>query len=569
MPDLDEQIRELVTGVKPVTAAEVIAAHQSTPADSAIRYRHPRRMRFYAMGAIAMAAAICILVVLLVYGVSSPKPTVITPTRPAGVPASWQRVTFGGLTMYAPGNWPVGTEQSWGACGLNSQPLFKDSSVELDTGAIAVVFHCPSLPPTYSVPPVNGLLVDPGPYGPLPDVSGFTKRLQINGLWIDPASTSYGGMLVLAVHIPGVTRAVAVEIGLAGGGKVAHMILYSMHRAATNLPSPTTSTKVKRTIQWPERVVASTSLVQDLIPTSEGVYWLDVLDQSFTPDVVQPVRYDPTTGQQTKGPSITGSAYGPALAVTGGWVWVVVGRATDVVVEQLNPSSLAIIEKESFVVRDGTAGGAVYPVVTATPGGSLWVSGGEDLWELNPNTGAVETEFDTGNQISSMSTDPTGNLLYTSEPMNSEGGTNVTEYDARTGHELRHTGFESTAPGTVAATTGGVWVSARSGMAGGVVELSSTDLTRIAPPASASRGFGTYEQIMGVSSSISDQTLWLTSTSDLTCADPTTGAVRATESTSVTVSSTVADGSKLYAVASSEGSLDDVVVITPPAACFS
>ena len=106
-------------------------------------------------------------------------------------------------------------------------------------------------------------------------------------------------------------------------------------------------------------------------------------------------------------------------------------------------------------------------------------------------------------------------------------------------------------------------------MAGNAFELSATDLTRIAPPASATRGFGTFEQIMGVSSSVSEQDSLATSTNDLTCADPTTGAVRATESTSVAISSTVADGSNLYAIASSEGSPDDVVVITPPAACFS
>ena len=232
-------------------------------------------------------------------------------------------------------------------------------------------------------------------------------------------------------------------------------------RPATTLPPPTTSTTIKTTTaRWPERIIASTNLVQDIVPTSQGVYWLDVLDQSLTPVVVQPVRYDPATGQETKGPSITGTAYGPALAVSGGWVWVVVGGATDVVVEQLNPSSLAVIQKESFAVRDGTAEGVVYPVVTATKGGPLWISGSDDLWALNPNTGAVETEFDTGNEISFMSTDPTGGLLYTAGPMSDEGGTTIIEYDAHTGRELRRKGFDSTAPAAVAATTGGVWVSA-------------------------------------------------------------------------------------------------------------
>ncbi len=123
MPDLDEQIRELVTGVEPVTAAEVIAAHQSTPGTAGVRYRRARRMRSYAMGAVAMAAAICILVVVLVYGVSSPRSTVTTPTRPAGVPASWQKVTFGGLSMYAPGIGPPSESESGETVESRTNPL--------------------------------------------------------------------------------------------------------------------------------------------------------------------------------------------------------------------------------------------------------------------------------------------------------------------------------------------------------------------------------------------------------------------------------------------------------------
>ena len=249
MPDLEEQIREFIdSGATPVRAAEVIAADQlSATRTAAHRYRRPPRMRSYAFGAIAMTTAICILVVVLVFGVSASKPTVITPTRPASVPATWQKVSFGGLTMFAPGNWAVGSEQSWADCGLTRQPSFKDNGVELDTGAIAVVYHCPSTSPTRLVPPVNGLLVDPGRNGPLPNVNGFTKRLHIYGLWIDPASTNYGGIQVAAVHIPGVNRPVAVEIGLAGGGKVAHMILYSIVASGSNPTPPSLQSTPKPT----------------------------------------------------------------------------------------------------------------------------------------------------------------------------------------------------------------------------------------------------------------------------------------------------------------------------------
>jgi hypothetical protein len=250
MPDLAEEIREFIdSGATPVTAQEIVETRNQSlgPTSSLIWYRRSRRLNTYAIGAAAMATAICVLVVMLVFASTpSSTQTVISPPRPSSVPASWQMVSFGGLTMYVPGNWPVGTERSWGDCGLTSQPFFKDNSVELDTGATAVVFHCPSIPPIppgISVPSVNGLLVDPGPNGPLPDASGFTKRLRINDLLVDPASGNYGGLLVLAVSIPGRPRPVAVEIGLAGGGKVAHAILYSMRASASDADTNTATTR--------------------------------------------------------------------------------------------------------------------------------------------------------------------------------------------------------------------------------------------------------------------------------------------------------------------------------------
>ncbi len=410
MPDLDVQIRELVTGVEPVTAAEVIAAHQQSPSPSRAnpRFGHPRRMRSYAMGAVAMATAICVLVVVLVFGVSGSKPTPTT-TKP----------------------------------GLS---------------------------------------------------------------------------------------------------------------------------------QWPERTIASTGQAQDVAPTSKDVYWLNQGVASKDGAPVTVFRYDPVSGQVTRGPSTTGFLGTSALAVTGGWVWIVVGVGDDVVVEQLDTSTLALRTSESLPVKNNVFRPPVLPVLTATDDGPLWVAGGEDLWALNPTTGAVKTEFDTGNEILSMSTNPTGSLLYTGGQITFEGGMSVTEYDAQTGREIERADKslaleQALHAGSVAATNSGVWVSVRSGMAGDAFELSAHGLNVIAPPPSKGGPFGTYDQIMGVGSSISEQTLWLTSeaqVANLTCADPTTGALRASESTPVPVFAPIASGHTLYAVTG----LGAVVVITPPAKCF-
>ncbi len=335
-------------------------------------------------------------------------------------------------------------------------------------------------------------------------------------------------------------------------------------------PTTATTSKPKPNL-WPMRTIASTGQAQDVAPTSSYVYWLSqpgIFSNDGAPVTVY--QYNPISGKVRRGPSFTGFVGSAALTDTGGWVWMVIGVSDDVDVEQLDPSTLGVRSTESLPVKDNLEGEPqVNPVLTATVDGPLWVAGGEDLWALNPSTGSVETEFDTGNWIGSMSTDPSGSLLYTGG-LASTGGMIVKQYNAQTGAELQNA-FKpeylaaAISVETVAATTGGVWISVRYGMAGPAFELSSHNLEMIAPP--PQRGFGTYDQFMGVASSVSEGTLWLSNeggqTSTLVCADPTTGAVRARDVTP-TFAVGYATGERFYAVTAS----GQVVVIAPPAKCF-
>jgi hypothetical protein len=337
--------------------------------------------------------------------------------------------------------------------------------------------------------------------------------------------------------------------------------------SGTTMPGPTTTLppRVTRNI-WPTRTITSTGVAQDIAPTADGVYWLTYNGNQVARAPVTPFRYSPASGRVIKGPSITGSVGSPAITVTGGWVWVVVGVGRNVVVEQLDISTLVLHSSESLPVKDNMFATGVNPLLTATVNGPLWVAGGDDLWELNPSTGAIEREFDSGNSIASMSTDPTGTLLYTGGWTTTRGNMTVTQYDALTGRELRRSDQLAVSPGTVAATDGGVWVTLRTGNYGRAFELSVTRLSEIAPPSNVATSLGIYDQIGGVESSISEGTLWLTSSDEgdvgsLTCADPATGAVRASES--VQVGDPIASGPLLYAFENK-----DLVVITPPAKCF-
>jgi hypothetical protein len=338
-------------------------------------------------------------------------------------------------------------------------------------------------------------------------------------------------------------------------------------------PRRDTSVNKPTRIYWPERTIASVGQAQDIAPTSTGVYWLSqpgALSNNGAPVTIY--EYNPLSGHVTKGPSFTGFIGSPALTDTAGWVWIVVGVGDNVVVKQLDPSTLAIRSSESLPVEDG-ASPQVNATLTATVDGPLSVAGGEDLWALNPSNGAVEAEFDTGNWIGSMSTDPSGSLLYVDGQTSATGGMAVTEYDAQTGKELERVEeplylVRAVGTGSTAATNSGVWVSVRYGMAGGAFELSAHGLALIAPPPSKAETFGTYDQFMGIGSGVSEQTLWLTSNAHiptLSCADPTTGAVRASEPTPVAVFAPIASGTRLYALASPGA----IVVITPPAKCFA
>jgi hypothetical protein len=337
----------------------------------------------------------------------------------------------------------------------------------------------------------------------------------------------------------------------------------------TTIPRHVTSPAKPPSRAWPMRTVATTGVatdagrMQDIAPTADGVYWLANdynADPSLSPTA--PYRYVPASGRVTRGPSTMGTVGSPAITVTGGWVWMIVGVGDDIVVEQFDTSTLDLHSRQYLPVKNNLYGPGVEPVLTATINGPLWIAGGEDLWALNPSTGAVETEFDTGNLITSMSTDPTGNLLYTgaegteSEPV-------VTEYSAQTGSEMKRAYPGGIVAAYVAATYGGVWASFRTGMAGEAIELSSDGLSQIAPPP-VTRGatFDTYDQIGGVGASISEGTLWVSSsttsaTGTLTCADPATGTVRASESVQAGEGDFIASGSLLYAFHDNETGVDN------------
>ena len=178
-------------------------------------------------GAVPTSTAIRVLHTLTY----SPRAVALAPNPAPPVPTSWHRVTFGGLSIAVPSSWPVRRTD-----GVGCEP-FVPVAVTLDAGTSVVGGNCLNDNGQYIVmSSTDGLVVDPGPYGPLADDNSFVACRTIGSLSVCPANSylgdAYYDVLVLAVHVRGRTQPVAVDIGLAGNGMVARTIFDSM-RATT------------------------------------------------------------------------------------------------------------------------------------------------------------------------------------------------------------------------------------------------------------------------------------------------------------------------------------------------
>jgi hypothetical protein len=164
----------------------------------------------------------------------SPWAVAVAPGPAPSIPKSWTRISFGGLNVEVPSTWPVNHNTRWPVSCTYNQVLMSRAAVTLDTGAQEVVFHCGPIvnAPQVLPSPHNGLLIDPGNYGPLEDPTlSFGSCLKINGLTACIDESDPYGILGLEVHIPGKPTPVEVDIGLTGSGQMARTILYSVEKA--------------------------------------------------------------------------------------------------------------------------------------------------------------------------------------------------------------------------------------------------------------------------------------------------------------------------------------------------
>lgn len=334
--------------------------------------------------------------------------------------------------------------------------------------------------------------------------------------------------------------------------------------------SPASPTPVAQALvpDWPTQVRplgTSPGTATPYAVTQDAVFGLWEATTATATPFAQPAG--PTDGgPPTLGQPIVGAS---GLAYGGGWVWVVTnpGASANAELFQLNRTSLTVASQRSLPIPISVlpnSGGqhGQQEAELASAGPWLWVAAGPDLFKVDAATGNWTPPLPEGEELSSISADPAGRLLYTGGET-AAGVATVREYSASSGDLLR----QITIPGAivapeVAATEGGVWVGYTTGLRGGAELLSSQTLTRIEPLAAPGETAGAFDRIGGVAVSVSDGALWLSGQSSLSCVDPRTAAVGASE-TVTSPPTVIADSGVLYA--SDAGAID---VVSPPAACF-
>ena len=286
-------------------------------------------------------------------------------------------------------------------------------------------------------------------------------------------------------------------------------------------------------------------------------------------------------GTVRKGPELRT----PDLALASGYLWASGEPGRTPVIIQLDPRNLRVIRS---IRLPGIAAPGYAPIhVTTGPGQTVWAGSARSgrqamLYRLDIRSGRILTtaRLPNGTVAYDLAADPSLAVLYASAAGIIRGGpasNQVLEFDARSGRLLATADHglvtDSVAGSSVTAAPGGVWDSFRTGMLGLTLHLRQADLALTAPTGPGivqSAPQSLFHWAMYASTVYGGGSLWLTNQSGmLACLDPGSGRTRAIERLSqrkLVYQLFAADPARhlLYG-ADNQG----LVVITPPAACWT
>ena len=279
------------------------------------------------------------------------------------------------------------------------------------------------------------------------------------------------------------------------------------------------------------------------------------------------VRIDPATGT-----ILRSTSYSPPLptppVVLGNTVWVVWSyRGGNVVLHGYDTQTLAQVSS-ILVPAIGGVSRTASEVLAAGPGGQLYVAAGDIVAVVDPVAGQIVRRiYLPADPASSVAVSPDGSRLYVGT--NPAGSLRLLVYDLASGVLARSSRMAAGGAGIWVATSGGVWGTDGSG---------HSQWTWFAPAGDLTRSFRVGQGAGGGLASlpsVSGGVVWVGGSSQLLCADPATGRVRA--STAIPADRGAAENLDSV-VALSDGrayalyqdvatNLSGLAALTPPAAC--
>ena len=260
--------------------------------------------------------------------------------------------------------------------------------------------------------------------------------------------------------------------------------------------------------------------------------------------------------------TVAAQANASGIAETSAGVWVAGGPGT--APAPANSTSLTLFDAATLQVkRQAPLPGQPGSDVNAGPqldgnASLLWLGYGNHVYRLDPDTGSTRLMQALPGTAVSISLDPSGQRLYVGieVPSNASGQDRVLELDASTGATLASSESQGRGLGGphVTGASDGVWVSYATGTMGAVEHRSAVSL---APTGNSIRTSNTIHAVVGAGA------LWLIDgmAQQLTCADPGTGATRASSPESEP-QALVVDSNAAYL-----GDATGVAAMQPPAAC--
>lgn len=280
-------------------------------------------------------------------------------------------------------------------------------------------------------------------------------------------------------------------------------------------------------------------------------------------------RFDPSSGAITAQAPADSNANWPPL-VTPRALWQTAVAPGAVTIRRLDPRNLQQVGSTQIAAQTPSSTGPQWtPALAANADYSaLLLGNANQIYELNPGSGAVERQVSVPGLVGALAVSPDGSKLYAGLNVAGSGTARLLVLDIRHGlRTLDDTALDNGPVAGLLATSGGLWITYVTGRENNIRFAPLTDLvhTREAIPG----GGG-----LPATATVAGGKVFLSGIYTIACADPMTGAVLAQAQQMGELGLTHYFGSaQLVAghyLASFQTNYSDdrgLAILTPPAAC--